>query len=44
MNRIVGREKCIVGVVERKLMVGRRFWCLKAGERHREVVNVLEIV
>ena len=31
----MGREKCIVERVERRVMVARWFWCAKAGEGHR---------
>ena len=26
---------CIVGCLERRVMAGREFWCLKAAEGHR---------
>ena len=34
-DRIVGREKCIVGQVEMRVMVARWLWCAKADEGHR---------
>ena len=34
---------CIVERAARRVMVGKWFWCVKAGEGHREVANLLEI-